>query len=284
MKIFFENFEITRKHKIVIISLIFYIWLLFYYLIAYHLPFDKYIGFFLLLNLFLFTVKLKDFLKPIFAIIYVVAIYSAMHNISGKGVIYYQYVIKIEKFLFGTILPHFLQKNIGSPKATFLDIVCITVYLLHFVFPIITGLFFLLKEKKYFGQFLTDLIILSLTGFGIYLLIPTAPPWIASQKGFISQVHKYIFKLAEMFSSLNLKEIYFKNIGNMYGAMPSIHSAYPTLIYLHLGKYKKRNFIIFLPFLLFIFFALIYLGEHYAVDVIAGILFTLLIFFIGNKS
>jgi len=284
MKIFFENFEITQKRKIVIISLIFYIGLLFYYLLAYHLPFDKYIGFFLLLNLFLFTVRLRNFLKPIFAIIYVGAIYSAMHNISGKGEIYYQYVIKIEKFLFGTILPHFLQKSIGSQKITSLDIMCIIVYLLHFVFPIITGLFFLLKEKKYFGQFLTDLIILSLIGFGIYLLIPTAPPWIAAQKGFIPMVYKYIFKLAEMFPSLNLKEIYFRNIGNMYGAMPSIHSAYPVLIYFYLGKYKKRNFIIFLPFLLFIFFALIYLGEHYAADVIAGILFTLLIFFIGSKS
>ena len=284
MKIFFENFEITQKRKIVIISLIFYSGMLFYYLIAYHLPFDKYIGFFLLLNLFLFTVKLKNFLKPIFAIIYVGAIYSAMHDISGKGVIYYQYVIKIEKFLFGTILPHFFQKSIGSQKTTLLDIVCITVYLFHFVFPIITGLFFWLKDKKYFGQFLTDLIILSFIGFGIYLLIPTAPPWVGSQKGFIPMVHKYIFKLAEIFPSLNLKEIYFKNIGNMYGAMPSIHSAYPTLIYFYLGKYKKRNFIIFLPFLLFIFFTLIYLGEHYSVDVIAGIFLSSLIFFIRSKS
>ncbi len=284
MKKFFENFEITQKRKIVIIALIFYIVLLFYYLIAYHLPFDKYIGFFLLLNLFLFTVKLKKFLKPIFAIIYVGAIYSAMHNISGKGVIHYQYVVKIEKFLFGTILPHFFQKNIGSQKVTSLDIICIIVYFLHFVFPIITGLFFWLKDKKYFSQFLTDLIILSLTGFGIYLLIPTAPPWIAAQKGFIPPVHKYIFKLAEILPFLNFKEIYFKNIGNLYGAMPSIHSAYPTLIYLYLGKYKKRNFIIFLPLLFFIFFALVYLGEHYATDVIAGAFLSLLVFSIRSKS
>ncbi len=281
---FFENLEVKERSKTVLISLAIYTSLLFYYLIRYNLPFDKYIGTFLIATLLLFFIPFKRAIHPVLIILYISIIYSAMHNISGKGVVFYRYVINIETFIFGGVLPNIVQRNFGTSGTTLLDRFCILIYLSHFIFPIIIGIFFWLKDRKYFSLFFTDLIILSLIGFSIYLILPTAPPWLASVKGFAPTVHKYIMKAADLFPNMNLKEIYFDNIGNMYGAMPSIHSAYPTLIYLYLGKYKKINYIIFAPVLLFIYFTLIYLGEHYGSDLIAGISLTLLIFFIRKNK
>ena len=56
-------------------------------------------------------------------------------------------------------------------------------------------------------------------------------------------------------------------------AWPSLHSAYPALGALALWGISRRTAFITVPWCLAMWFSVIFLGEHYAIDVLGGIAF-----------
>ena len=65
--------------------------------------------------------------------------------------------------------------------------------------------------------------------------------------------------------------VYTHLVGNPVAAFPSMHAAYPTLVFLFLWERWKVAALVWLPVTLIIWFAIVYLGHHYVVDVLGGI-------------
>lgn len=85
---------------------------------------------------------------------------------------------------------------------------------------------------------------------------------------------------------IDLPSIYRFFGANLVAAVPSLHAAYPWLTFLFVRKYFKRTGTLFIPYVLGVWFAIVYLGEHYVFDIIIGVLYSQLVYiliFHGNS-
>ena len=58
---------------------------------------------------------------------------------------------------------------------------------------------------------------------------------------------------------------------NVHAAFPSLHAAFPLIATLHAWPRSRRLGALLGVWTLFVWFAVVYLGEHYVIDVLGGI-------------
>jgi membrane-associated phospholipid phosphatase len=80
---------------------------------------------------------------------------------------------------------------------------------------------------------------------------------------------------------LDLPTVYRALDPNPVAAIPSLHAAYPFLVLLFAVKFFRRRGLVVLPYVAIVWFAVIYLGEHYATDVLIGAAYATAAFFAG---
>lgn len=194
-------------------------------------------------------------------------------------------LIDWEKGLFGQIPTITLQNMFYQPsKASWLDYFATIFYFLHFALPLSFGFILWLYNRGYFRRFVTGILLLSYAAWLTFLIFPAAPPWMASQQGYISELHKILDVTLQAFpDKWNLPSVYHQFNPNPVAAMPSLHGAYPFLILLFALKFFKLKAFWFLPYVLLTWFSLVYLGEHYVVDIIAGVIYAIVFYFVALR-
>lgn len=195
----------------------------------------------------------------------------------------YTFLPKADKFLFFGHLPTATLQNIlwhGSIK--FYDFIFYGAYMLHFVLPIGLALLIWKYKEKYYWQFITSFLVLSFMGFLGYLAFPAAPPWMASDMHIIEPIHRVSSDVWWAFGIKDFPSLYNKISPNAVAAMPSLHAAYATLLFISVYKiFGKKWSLLALIYPFLIFLGTVYMGEHYVIDVLAGILFAVLAYLIS---
>lgn len=185
-------------------------------------------------------------------------------------------LIDADKFMFGGHIPPIeLQKWLYVPgQLHFYDFIFTFLYMMHFALPLIFGFYLWTKKRDRFSHFMIALLALSYIGFITYILYPAMPPWMAAERGIIPQVYN-IFNLAaeKFFRGGSFPSLYWMFSPNPVAAMPSLHAAYPTLVLLYLVKYFGKKMWWFLIYVIGVWFAIIYLGHHYVIDALVGVLY-----------
>jgi membrane-associated phospholipid phosphatase len=175
-----------------------------------------------------------------------------------------------ETALFGGHLPTaVLQQalNVGA-LGRVLSYAATVVYFCHFVFPLAVGMVLWLTDRVQFVRFTTALMGMALVAFVIFLLVPTAPPWYAEQHGVISGFQKIIGTTLP--SSVSP---YYQGLNpNPVAAFPSLHAAFPFLGFLALLRIYPRAAWSAFAWCIAVWFSVVFLGEHYVVDVIGGVI------------
>ena len=89
------------------------------------------------------------------------------------------------------------------------------------------------------------------------------PPWMAASKGTIPHVYDVFGQtLGTFVRSSRLPAVYAFMSPNPVAAMPSLHAAYPTLVYLFLVRlYGKRDHL-FLLYVATLWVSIVYMGQH----------------------
>jgi membrane-associated phospholipid phosphatase len=108
------------------------------------------------------------------------------------------------------------------------------------------------------------------TGLLASFVVPTAPPWLASQHGDIASVHRVFQDMvgAGAHSSAG------SAVGqNDVAAMPSLHMAITVVIALFAWGRDRRLGVLGAVYAAGMGFSLVYLGEHYVTDVLVGLAF-----------
>ncbi len=189
-------------------------------------------------------------------------------------------MINFDKYIFGAVPTNQLQNLLFSQAGVhWYDYLATVLYMSHFVVPMVLAFLFWLKNKKYFEEYTLSLIILSYSAFITYVLFPAMPPWMASQQGFIPQVHKVMDRVFISFPTpIDLPSVYRFMGANLVAAVPSLHAAYPWLTFLFVMKRFKRAGLLVLLYVLGVWFSIVYLGEHYIFDILIGVLYATLIF------
>lgn len=200
------------------------------------------------------------------------------HNVIGAS-LHTKLPIRVDEWLFGGTLPtQWLQDHLyngGRPGwYTVLFSLC---YFSHFLATPIIAVVLWIRWRERFRAWIYCVLALSVVGLSIYFLFPTTPPWLASQQGYISgaPVGRYTSQGWEL---LHLQP--FANAivvgqakANLVAAMPSLHVGFATLVagfFFFGARWWVKCLLACYPLLMSI--TLVYAGEHYVLDEIAGAL------------
>jgi hypothetical protein len=181
-------------------------------------------------------------------------------------------MVALERVLaFGLVPSVELQRLFHHPGAlSALDMGLTGVYLTLVVPMIALAVVLSRHAQPIFYRFLLALLALSLSQFAFALLVPVAPPRLAADYGvplaIVDIVGQAWAGLGEIGTWL-----YTQSIGNPVAALPSLHAAYPVLAFLVAREVWPRAAWILGVWAGIVFFAVLYLGHHYLVDVYAGI-------------
>ena len=160
---------------------------------------------------------------------------------------------------------------------SFLDVLSGVFYLTWVPVPLMFAAYLFYKNKRQFLYFSFTFLVVNLVGFVIYYSFPAAPPWYVQQYGFVFNPHTPgntagLARFDAYFNVTVFKSIYEKS-SNVFAAMPSLHSAYPAIVFYYAMKNKLGLVnILFGTIMVGVWFAAVYTSHHYVLDVIAGIL------------
>lgn len=194
-------------------------------------------------------------------------------------------MINFDKAIFRNLPTNSLQSLLNPNGVVhWYDYLGTLVYMSHFIVPMVIGFLFWSKDREYFKSYFLALLLLSYAAFITFIIFPAMPPWMAAQNGFIPEVTKVMDKVFLSFPRpVDLPSVY-KFVGvNLVAAVPSLHAAYPLLTLLFLVRKYKAKGLLILPYLLGVWFSIIYFGEHYVFDIVAGALYAVIIFILVTK-
>ncbi len=182
-------------------------------------------------------------------------------------------IIQWERALPGGTLPgHFLQAHLWDQFYTpVLDVVTNSLYLVHFFWLLIAAALIWQHNRSAYRAYAAGLIVLSYAALLTYALFPAAPPWWATYHGYLRQQPIWLDHFVD--SAQNMMRA-----SNPVAAMPSLHTGYPfyiALVSTHVWG-KKALPVFLLP--LAVAFSTVYLGHHYVVDALGGVLYATLTF------
>jgi membrane-associated phospholipid phosphatase len=104
-----------------------------------------------------------------------------------------------------------------------------------------------------------------------YFVIPTSPPWWASEQGLTGEkVERLMIGVGEDTWGSAWPKMYNALGGNPWAAMPSLHFATSTMAAIKLSEAGRVEGAVGWTYALTLGFALVYLGEHYVTDLLAG--------------
>jgi hypothetical protein len=108
-------------------------------------------------------------------------------------------------------------------------------------------------------------------GCAAYWAVPTAPPWWASEEGHVPEkVRRIMVEVGEEQWGRSWDHLYAFLGGNPWAAMPSLHFAASLMAALLLTEAGPVEGAFGWAYLGALGFALVYLGEHYVIDLVAG--------------
>lgn len=180
-------------------------------------------------------------------------------------------MIEADMWLFGTLLPVTLQNLFyQAGQLRWYDWGATLLYISHYFVSFIVLLFFWLRDKKIFRSYSAALLLLSYLSFLTYILFPAMPPWMASEQGHIPHITKIMVEVFAAFpKSIDLFNLYYLTGANLVAAVPSLHAAYPVLLFCFVRRYSWWNWLS-AAYLVLVWIIIVYLGEHYLIDAVLG--------------
>ena len=180
----------------------------------------------------------------------------------------------VERALFGGYEPTLLlQATIAKlGDADLFDDVGSLVYSAHFLLPVVVGAWLWRRDRAEFHRFGLSLVVLCALAFVTYVVVPTAPPWLAQP-----QSVQHLMQDAVMRSGLPpaLTWLYSHHDYNLYAAFPSLHAGFPVLAAAAAWRRNKAVGIALSIWAVVVWITVVYLGEHYVTEVIGGVAYAL---------
>ncbi|HEX7059723.1 MAG TPA: phosphatase PAP2 family protein [Solirubrobacterales bacterium] len=184
-----------------------------------------------------------------------------------------RYPITIDRALGAGRLPGVrLQRAlVRLPRVRAIDRFLTWVHWLWFLEPYLALLFILVRRNERFPRAARQLAAVFDLGCAIYFLAPTAPPWWSSQEGLTGEeVRRIMVEVGEDTWGSAWPRMYDTLGGNPWAAMPSLHFATAVMAAIALAEAGKVEGAVGWGYALTLGFSLVYLGEHYVTDLVAG--------------
>jgi len=198
--------------------------------------------------------------------------YEAMRGFAAKTGFAPHDLSGLERLLFAGNLPTMvLQQNFYDPHAVRpQDVVALVLYFMHFPLPIVVGFIFWTRSREHYWRFISALLLISFLAFLTYLFYPSVPPRLQ----FPDQVHWVTDEtVKKLFNNYYISPIYSHLNPNQFAAFPSLHAAFPLLAASYAWNRYRALSIGLAIWTAGVWTAIVYLGEHYFVDALAGLIY-----------
>jgi membrane-associated phospholipid phosphatase len=240
----------------------------------------------------------KDFLRDWVPLVALIFGYELLRGFAGTltvggslvpaydGAVHYRWILDTDTWLFGGVAPTaWLQEKLYDPGVVhWYDALAGLMYSLHFALPLVFGYIIWVRDRDRFRLFTITLLFMTYTTFVVFLLYPTAPPWLVNVWGYLPGVHdpfdQAASATADAGSAFTTLTVWTKASPDPVAAFPSLHAAYPWLVLLFLVKFFGRRGWFFLLYNALLWFSIVYLAQHWVVDILGGIVWATATFFI----
>lgn len=188
-----------------------------------------------------------------------IAGYAAVRSV-GDQLLPWVDLEPVERAVFlGTVPPAWLQAHVYERDLVWLDFAGFALHFVWFWVPLAFGLLITLFERERLLEYLGWIVVASFTADIGFLLLPAEPPWMVDGAVRVLQVRSFV-----EYTALD---------NNPVAAFPSLHAGVPAVIALFLAVRCSRLRPLAWVAGVFSFavgLAVVYLGEHWAIDVLAG--------------
>jgi PAP2 superfamily len=183
------------------------------------------------------------------------------------------YPIDADRALAGGTCPTVrLQRALGRPgEVRPHDYALSLVHWSWFLFPHGSLAYILLRHPDRYPRGACLMAACFDLGCVVYWVVPTAPPWWASQNGYMPPVRRIMAEAGERFWGRFWRPLYHSLQGNPFAAMPSLHFGTSVMAARVLSTVGHGHAVAGWSYALTLGFGLVYLGEHYVVDLLAGL-------------
>jgi membrane-associated phospholipid phosphatase len=213
-------------------------------------------------------------LRPIILYIIATGMFTQLRLLADETGIPAQfgYVISMERSIFATIPSFWLQSHLyQTGELSPVTVFAIAVYVTYFASFPIGALIMWIRFRSFFSFFATAMVLASYIGLLVCIVLPTAPPWLASEQGFAPEIHR----IAQEATSTGAYGggAYVAGV-NQVAAMPSLHMALTVIAMFTVWRLTRNRWwraasVLYAGSMAF---SLVFLGEHYVVDEIFGVL------------
>jgi hypothetical protein len=184
-----------------------------------------------------------------------------------------RYPIAIDRAIgLGEVPTVRLQRALGRPgEVRAHDTLLSAVHWSWFFAPHTALVWILWRHPERFGRSAAQVAAVFDLGSGVYWFLPTAPPWWAGNTGELPHVRRIMTEAGERAWGRYWTGLYDSLSGNQLAAMPSLHFATSVMAAHVLQDVGPVPGAVGWAYTAALGLALVYLGEHYVADLIAGL-------------
>jgi len=183
------------------------------------------------------------------------------------------YPIRIDSFLGGGVTPtQRLQRALRTPGEVSIFDMAVTVVYGSWFLPHVLLAYLLVRDERYVPRAAGRLSAAYHLTTPFYWAIPTAPPWWASEHDdrMGGEVERIVRSVVCHVTGIEPPENT-EGPGNPWGSMPSDHISSAAITAMGLSEVGLVFGIVGWTYVAAAGFAVVYLGEHYLVDVLVGL-------------
>lgn len=197
--------------------------------------------------------------------------------------------LSFDQALFGESGPTYLLQNwLWFDTPSWYDHFFFVVYLSHFVVSLAVCAALWIRSRHDFLAYRRRIVGTWLLALVVFAAYPTVPPWMAAEQGHLPAMDRIIVVLMNVVASSPTDAAMEAGDGrislaNPVAAVPSMHAALPMLLLLFLWGRARRLRMVLLAYTVLMGFVLVYTGEHYVFDILAGWITAILVHAAANK-
>ncbi|MEI7759821.1 MAG: phosphatase PAP2 family protein [Thermoleophilia bacterium] len=195
------------------------------------------------------------------------AVYQVVRGVADRNVgsafLNGLHVIRIEEWS-GTLFEPTLQQLVDS-SSLLVTATAYTYWLSQFAVVLCTLLWVYFRHHECFAGFRNWLIAANLVGLVCYVIVPTAPPRLFPEWGFIDTLARH--------SGVNHESGLVALTANPYAAMPSLHSMDSFIVAVVMVGVCRSLLarVLWMIWPVWVWFSVMATGNHYWLDVFAGV-------------
>jgi hypothetical protein len=182
--------------------------------------------------------------------------------------------LALDRWLGGGVTPtEWLQGRLWTPgHVHWYDVAVWGVYLTHFFAVWVVAAMVWRRSRDRFGHYAVLTAVVTLGAFLVYWLYPAQPPWLTAELGHMGAVDRIVPFVWDRLGVSSMQSVYENSsLVNTVAAMPSLHAAYPLMLLLFFFRTAGWPVRVGLgAYTLAMAFALVYGGEHFVADILAG--------------